>query len=214
VRTGHHCCQPVMDRFGIAATTRVSLAFYNTKDDVDAAIAALTKVIAESKIRASQRSAAPAPQEVSYPKAAAPSPLAAADELASYFEMFDQSDDKNRFIMDLGAKLPRTFDLLKKVTERIPGCMSEVYLVGRPSTEERDRLEFVADSDPNSEIVRGLIVLLQRIYSGQKARDVLSFDIEGFFRRIGLDSFLSSKRRTGLGGMIQRIRALANEVLA
>ena len=36
VRTGHHCAQPVMARFGVAATTRASLAFYNTKSDLDA----------------------------------------------------------------------------------------------------------------------------------------------------------------------------------
>jgi cysteine desulfurase / selenocysteine lyase len=44
VRTGHHCAQPVMDRFGIPATTRASLAFYNTKAEIDALVAGLTKV--------------------------------------------------------------------------------------------------------------------------------------------------------------------------
>jgi cysteine desulfurase / selenocysteine lyase len=36
VRTGHHCAQPVMNRFGVPATTRASLAFYNTKVEIDA----------------------------------------------------------------------------------------------------------------------------------------------------------------------------------
>jgi cysteine desulfurase/selenocysteine lyase len=44
VRTGHHCAQPVMDRFGVAATTRASFAFYNTLAEVDALVAALAKV--------------------------------------------------------------------------------------------------------------------------------------------------------------------------
>jgi cysteine desulfurase / selenocysteine lyase len=44
VRTGHHCAQPVMDRFQIAATTRASLAFYNTAAEVDALIAGIRKV--------------------------------------------------------------------------------------------------------------------------------------------------------------------------
>jgi cysteine desulfurase/selenocysteine lyase len=35
VRTGHHCAQPVMDRFGVPATTRASLAFYNTPAEID-----------------------------------------------------------------------------------------------------------------------------------------------------------------------------------
>jgi cysteine desulfurase / selenocysteine lyase len=44
VRTGHHCAQPVMDRFGIPATTRASLAFYNTVAEIDALAAGLIKV--------------------------------------------------------------------------------------------------------------------------------------------------------------------------
>ena len=44
VRTGHHCAQPVMDRFEIAATTRASLAFYNTAAEVDALAAGIRKV--------------------------------------------------------------------------------------------------------------------------------------------------------------------------
>jgi cysteine desulfurase/selenocysteine lyase len=44
IRTGHHCAQPVMDRFGIPATARASLAMYNTRDEIDALVAALHKV--------------------------------------------------------------------------------------------------------------------------------------------------------------------------
>jgi cysteine desulfurase/selenocysteine lyase len=44
VRTGHHCAQPLMDRFGVPATVRASLALYNTRADVDALVSALFKV--------------------------------------------------------------------------------------------------------------------------------------------------------------------------
>ncbi|HMC88814.1 MAG TPA: aminotransferase class V-fold PLP-dependent enzyme, partial [Gemmataceae bacterium] len=44
IRTGHHCCQPVMDRFGVPATARASLGIYNTKEDIDALVAGLHKV--------------------------------------------------------------------------------------------------------------------------------------------------------------------------
>jgi cysteine desulfurase/selenocysteine lyase len=44
VRSGHHCTQPVMDFFGVPATTRASMAFYNTRADVDALVAAVRKV--------------------------------------------------------------------------------------------------------------------------------------------------------------------------
>jgi cysteine desulfurase/selenocysteine lyase len=44
IRAGHHCAQPLMERFGVAATARASLAMYNTKDEIDALVAALYKV--------------------------------------------------------------------------------------------------------------------------------------------------------------------------
>jgi len=44
VRTGHHCAQPVMQRFGIPATSRASFAFYNTHAEVDALVAGIRKV--------------------------------------------------------------------------------------------------------------------------------------------------------------------------
>ncbi len=45
VRTGHHCAQPVMDRFQIPATARASLAMYNTKEDIDALVVGIDRVI-------------------------------------------------------------------------------------------------------------------------------------------------------------------------
>jgi cysteine desulfurase/selenocysteine lyase len=44
IRTGHHCAQPVMARFGVPATARASLAMYNTHEDVDQLVAALHEV--------------------------------------------------------------------------------------------------------------------------------------------------------------------------
>ena len=45
IRTGHHCAQPVMQRFQIPATARASLAFYNTKEDIDALVKGIDRVI-------------------------------------------------------------------------------------------------------------------------------------------------------------------------
>jgi cysteine desulfurase/selenocysteine lyase len=44
IRTGHHCCQPLMHRLGVAATARASFAFYNTHEDVDRLVDALSRV--------------------------------------------------------------------------------------------------------------------------------------------------------------------------
>jgi cysteine desulfurase/selenocysteine lyase len=206
IRTGHHCCQPVMDRMQVSSTARMSLAMYNTREDIGAAVDAMLKAT---------RTAKPKPRadaQIAYPQASAPSVKAAAEELAEVFEFLgDDPNAKNLFVMDdLGAKLANLFDLLKKVTPRLQGCMSEVYFVGRRSPKDPTRLEFVADA--NAAIVRGEVVMLQKLFSGQKASEILAFDVEGFFKRIGLDQFLTSQRRTGMASMVNRIRLLAQEV--
>jgi len=44
IRAGHHCAQPIMERFGLTATSRASLAFYNTYREIDALVEGLGKV--------------------------------------------------------------------------------------------------------------------------------------------------------------------------
>ncbi|HRG88327.1 MAG TPA: aminotransferase class V-fold PLP-dependent enzyme, partial [Chitinophagales bacterium] len=46
IRTGHHCCQPLMERFNIEGTCRASFAFYNTKEEIDQFVAAVKKSVA------------------------------------------------------------------------------------------------------------------------------------------------------------------------
>jgi cysteine desulfurase/selenocysteine lyase len=207
VRTGHHCCQPVMDRFGIPGTTRASFAMYNSIEEIDHFVAALRKIVAEAAAKV--RSVSPATTaEPAYPKAYAASPEAAADKLAAAFEFLDNWPERYQQIIDFGKKLPPMPVELKTEPNRVYGCQSTVHIAARKKPGTADVLEFLADSD--ADIVRGLIAILQRIYNGQRAGDVLAFDVEGFFTRIGLDKNLTLGRRNGLSSMVQRIRNLAS----
>jgi cysteine desulfurase/selenocysteine lyase len=205
VRTGHHCCQPVMDRFGIPGTVRASFAMYNSIEEIDALIAAVSKIAGEAAGR--RAAAAQSVAEPTYPKAYAPSPKAAADKIAAVFEFLDDWPERYQQIIDFGKKLPPMPSDLKVEANRVYGCQSTVHIAARKKPGTSDVLEFLADSD--ADIVRGLIAVLQRIYNGQKAKDVLAFDVEGFFGRIGLDKNLTLGRRNGLASMVQRIRNLA-----
>jgi cysteine desulfurase/selenocysteine lyase len=219
VRTGHHCCMPVMAQMGVTATTRASFAMYNTKADVDALVIAMQKIVKE----ASSRAAASPAQTVrpasaggtsitalKFPKVFAASPSAAADRLANTLDMLGDRDARNTYLLELADKLLPMPAELKNEQTRVHGCMSTVHLFGRPTGDDK-RIDFVADSDAH--IVRGLIAVLQRLYSGQRAQDILDFDVEDFFRRIGLDQFITSQRRNGLAGMVSRIRATASRAL-
>ncbi len=206
IRTGHHCCQPVMDRFGIPGTARASLALYNTREEIDRLVGALKEVVADAASR-SRPAASEAPVEVAYPRAAAASPQAAAEELIEVFDFLEDWAARYQYILELGEEIPPLPDAFRTEANRVRGCQSTVFLQARKRPATADVVEFLADSD--ADLVRGLIGLLQRVYSGQRAEQVLAFDVERFFARLGLDQHLTLGRRNGLAAMVQRIRQFA-----
>jgi cysteine desulfurase/selenocysteine lyase len=210
VRTGHHCCQPVMDRFRIPGTTRISFAMYNTTAEIDGFLDALRNLIADAS--AKDQPAAPTNGTApAYPRAAADSPQVAADELIEEFELFDDWADRYQYLLERGEEIPPLPDAFRTEANRVRGCQSTVYLWARKKPGTTDVIEFLADSD--ADLVRGLIALLERLFSGQKAGDILSFDVEGFFARLGLDQHLTLGRRNGLAAMVQRIRRFAETMI-
>ena len=207
IRTGHHCCMPLMGQMEVTGTSRVSMAFYNTEEEIETLQASLMELVESRK---SQKSTLPAPQdgtEIQFGSSEFGSVVEAAEELEEEFLDFDDAESKTELLMEFGQSVPDHFEALKKISKAVPGCMSEVYLVGRPAPSDATRFEFAADS--NAGIVRGLIAVLQQLFSGQQVEEVLNYDLEGFFRRIGLHQFVSTQRRSGLEGMIRRIRTLA-----
>lgn len=219
IRTGHHCCMPLMQDLGVSGTCRVSMSFYNTTTEIDRLTDVLSGMVAgrastwnSTKIaqNESTKENDVAACEISFAESAGKSPQDVADELLEEFLAFDDRESKTQLLLELGNGLPNAFLQLKSLTSSVPGCMSEVYLIGRACPGDASRIEFAGDS--NAQIVRGLIALLQQLYSGQKAVDVLDFDLEGFFRQIGLDQFVTSQRRSGLAGMIARIQGLAKSI--
>jgi cysteine desulfurase/selenocysteine lyase len=206
IRTGHHCCQPVMDRFEIPGTSRVSVAMYNTFAEIDRFVEALRGIVAEAVVRT--RAVVPVTHtEPTYPSVAATSPQAAADLLAEEFDLFSDWTDRYEYIIEMGAKIPPLPDEFRTEANRVRGCQSTVFLATRRQPGTANVLEFLADSD--ADLVRGLIAILEQLYSGQKADEVLAFDVEGFFARLGLDQHLTLGRRNGLSAMVQRIRNFA-----
>jgi cysteine desulfurase/selenocysteine lyase len=206
VRTGHHCCQPLMERYGIPGTARASFAMYNTLDEVDLLADSLEQIVSKAKPRAS----VPAMAQVVYPAPAAESPTAAAQELTEFFDAVEDWADKYEYLIDIGRKLPPMPDVLKTEPNRVKRCQSTVYMHARTKPGTKDVIEFLADSD--ADIVRGELALLERLYCGQRAADVLAFDIHGFMERIGLEQHLSPGRRTGLSEMIARVQHYAGQV--
>jgi cysteine desulfurase/selenocysteine lyase len=208
VRTGHHCCQPLMELFNIAGTVRASFAMYNTLEEVDVFADTLKRIVGSAK----PRTRVSANGQTLYPEAAADSPTEAAEELAEFFDAVEDWSEKYEYLIDIGSKLAPMPDVLKAECNRVLGCQSTVFMHARKKPGTTDTIEFLADSD--ADIVRGELALLQRLYCGQAAAQILAFDIEAFMRRIGLDKNLTQGRRNGMAEMVKRVRRFAEEIVA
>jgi cysteine desulfuration protein SufE len=135
-------------------------------------------------------------------------PEEAAEELADAFEVFDDWEERYGYLIEMGRKLPPVEASEKTETNRVQGCQSMVWVVAQKRNgADGVRIDFRADSD--SVLVKGLIAVLWRVYSGRTQEQILSFDIAGLLERIGLQEHLTLNRRNGLASAVQRIKALA-----
>jgi cysteine desulfuration protein SufE len=126
--------------------------------------------------------------------------------IESDFEMLDEWEDRYRYVIELGRQLPPLPPAAKTEATRVRGCASQVWITATPTGEPADpALTLAGESD--SHIVQGLIAILLAMVDGRRARDILAFDIEGRFARLGLRDHLTPQRSNGLASMVARIRA-------
>ena len=132
------------------------------------------------------------------------------EDVLESLEFLDSWEERYRFIIELGKKLPPMDDALKTEATKVEGCMSQVWLVGRVSGSP-PTVELVADSD--AIVVRGLIALLEVVYSGKGPSEILATDIDDLFDRLGFASHISVNRRNGFYAMVERIKGIARQHL-
>jgi len=125
------------------------------------------------------------------------------DEIIDEFSMFDDWMQRYEYIIELGKSLPLIKEEYKTDDNLIKGCQSKVWLQGEQTD---DKIVFTADSD--AILTKGIIAILIRAFSNQKAKDILEADVD-FIDEIGLKEHLSATRANGLVSMIKNIKMYA-----
>ena len=119
---------------------------------------------------------------------------AALEELEAEFELLGDWEERYRYVIDLGRTLAPLSEDEHSDANKVRGCASQVWLVTEPGTD--GVLEFRGDSDAH--IVRGLIAILLRLYSGRAPAEILAIDARDGFEQLGLVGALSAQRSNGL----------------
>ena len=128
----------------------------------------------------------------------------AFEDLTETFDFLDDWEERYRHVIELGKAMPPLDDSFKVPTLKVQGCASQVWL--RPVIDG-DHFDFQGDSD--AMIVRGLIAILHKLYSGLTLTQVRAVDAPAELARLGLHDHLSSQRSNGLRAMVERIRQVA-----
>lgn len=128
-------------------------------------------------------------------------------ELSTEFEILGANtaegwEERYRYVIDLGRDLAALTEAERSEGNKVRGCASQVWLVTEPQTD--GTLKFRGDSDAH--IVRGLIAILMRLFSGRRPAEILAFDTPAAFETLGLKGALSQQRSNGLASMVARIR--------
>ena len=124
-------------------------------------------------------------------------------ELIKQFEEIDNWDDKYQLIIKMGRELPEMPEEEKSDKNKLDGCQSQVWT---DANFVDGKIEIRADSD--AMIVKGLIALVLKVYSGHTPDEILSTP-PSFISKIGIDNHLSPTRKNGLGAMLKQIQMYA-----
>lgn len=127
------------------------------------------------------------------------------EQIVEEFSLFDDWEDKYAYIIEAGKDLPVLPEEYKNEDNKIKGCQSQVWL---HSHLKEGRIIFEADSD--AAIVKGLVSLLVRTFSGHAPDDIIHSELV-FLEKIGMKQHLSPTRSNGLAAMVKqmKMRALA-----
>ena len=123
------------------------------------------------------------------------------NEIIEEFEIFGEDwEGKYEHLIDLGKSLPKIKEEYKTENRLIKGCQSKVWM----HSEVKDgKVIYTADSD--AIITKGMVALMIRVLSNQKAKDIVNADLE-FINKIGLKEHLSPTRANGLVSMIKQMK--------
>lgn len=127
------------------------------------------------------------------------------EELAENFALFDDWEERYKYLIDLGKDLAPMDDALKTDATIVKGCTSQVWMFAEVNAA--GAYHFIADSDAH--IVKGLIAIVLSAYEGKTAEEIQEIDIDEAFSSMGLNQHLSPNRRNGFFAMVERVKALS-----
>ena len=120
------------------------------------------------------------------------------------FAFLDDWEERYKYIIDLGQRLPPLTDEERVEANKVRGCASQVWLVFERDGENANKIFFRGDSDAH--IVKGLVALVVALYTDKTASQILAIDATAALAGLDLADHITPQRSNGLASMVKRIR--------
>ena len=126
------------------------------------------------------------------------------NELGEIFMLFEDPKDKFVQLMDMAKESEKLNDNEKIDVNKISGCTSRAWVVA--DSNDNDTYSFRTDSD--ALIVKGLLTILEKIFTNQNVDDILKMTSQDILRSIGLEKIITSQRTNGFSSAVEKIHGL------
>ncbi len=117
-------------------------------------------------------------------------------------------------MIELGRSLEPLPEAAHNESNRVRGCVSQVWIDREPRVDADGRAIFHFRGDSDSHLVRGLVAIALALYSDRTPGEILETDAASTFRELGLEQHLTPQRSNGVRAMIERIRSDARQAAA
>ena len=124
--------------------------------------------------------------------------------LREVFILFEDPKDKFIQLMDMAKESGNLSDAEKIDINKINGCTSQAWVVGNINAD--DTYSFKTDSD--SLIVKGLLLILEKIFTKKSAKDILATNGDGILSAVGLEKTITSQRINGFSSALAKIKSI------
>lgn len=192
IRSGHHCAMPLMEHLKISGCLRVSLAAYNNFEEIDYFITCLKRIVSKGS-------------ELTFES---DNVINTNEELTSLiidqFSAVKSWDSRHRQIMLLGKRLKRLDKSARNEETLINGCESLAWLV----TQRNDHGIYHFQADSDAKIIRGLLFIILAAFNNKTAPQIQAFDIESYFKALGLMQHLSPSRGNGVLAIVDKVKSI------
>jgi SufS family cysteine desulfurase len=190
VRVGDHCTQLLLESLDLESVLRVSIAAYNTFDDVDHLCQYLQEFLEEDKNTINKLG-----QVINEDKSHSPN---------NYNELLALKSWKERYkkILRLGKSIT-TKEYLRKDKNLLAGCESKLWIIVDKKTSLNNEIRYFFTIDSDSNIVKGLADLILGRVNGLSKEKIKKINFELFFDDLSLKKYLSESRVSGVQALIK-----------